>query len=449
MENALIVQKYGGSSLQTPERIKEIAKKIAARAKEDTQIIVTVSAMGGTTDELMRLANGITSSPSQRELDMLLTVGERISMALLSMALNAIGRPAISFTGSQSGIVTDMSHNRALIEEIRAGRIQEALGQGRVVIVAGFQGVSRNREITTLGRGGSDTTAVGLAAKLQASACEIYSDYPGVFSADPRWVRTARRIPEITYEEMLELAALGAKVLHYRAAEIARRIRVPLVLLSSFEDGKGTRVIEAHDMETFSAKSITSEGSVSMITLRDSRGESGFDEIIGRLERSELRLIIYQRSRGRGGSSLNLVIDRGDTAAFHALVGEPVPNGLSRETRDDVGSVTVVGHGFARSPQAVCGVERALGKADIPVHLTGSTSQPIGGLRPLPLPDGAVDPGQSPPTDHPDTCRSACGSRHPRWSLTAARSGRDGRHGEAQTAPPCGGEIGARNSGTL
>jgi len=219
----VIVQKYGGSSVADVEKIRGVAARVAQTRAGGHQVVVVVSAMGDTTDELLALARKVTDDPHRRELDMLLTAGERISMALLGMALHDRGVDAVSFTGSQSGIITDGAHTNARIVEVRPVRIVEALGRGKVVIVAGYQGVSREKEVTTLGRGGSDTTAVALAAALQAEVCEICSDVDGVFSADPRIVPRARRLSAISYEEMMEMAACGAKVLHLRAVPQVKR----------------------------------------------------------------------------------------------------------------------------------------------------------------------------------------------------------------------------------
>ncbi len=219
---ALIVQKFGGSSVADPDKIRIVAERIAATKAAGNDVVVVVSAMGHTTDELLALARRVSASPSRRELDMLLSAGERISMALLAMALEERNVPAVSFTGSQCGIVTNDAHTNARIVEVRPHRVQDELGRGRVVIVAGFQGVSYKREVTTLGRGGSDTTAVALAAALDAESCEIYSDVAGVYSADPRVVPSARRLAEISYEEMQELAESGARVLNAQAVEFAK-----------------------------------------------------------------------------------------------------------------------------------------------------------------------------------------------------------------------------------
>ena len=240
---ALVVQKYGGSSVADAEGIKRVAKRIVATRQAGNQVVVVVSAMGDTTDELIDLANQVTPAPPGRELDMLLTSGERISMALLAMAIATLGMEARSFTGSQAGVITDAVHGFARIIDVTPGRISSALEDGAIPIVAGFQGVSQTtKDITTLGRGGSDTTAVALAAALSADVCEIYTDVDGVFTEDPRLVAGARRIPRISYEEMLEMAACGAKVLIPRCVEYARRYGLPIHVRSSFSDKTGTWV---------------------------------------------------------------------------------------------------------------------------------------------------------------------------------------------------------------
>jgi aspartate kinase len=243
----LIVQKFGGSSVADAEGMKRVASRIVATKKAGHQVVVVVSAMGDTTDELIDLANQVSPLPNGRELDMLLTAGERISMALLAMAIANLGHEARSFTGSQAGIITTSAHGRARVIDVTPGRIQEALKEGAIAIVAGFQGVSQDtNDITTLGRGGSDTTAVALAAALEADVCEIYTDVDGIFSADPRVVPTARKLNTVTYEEMLELAASGAKVLHLRCVEYARRFDLPIHVRSSFSNKEGTWVVKDH-----------------------------------------------------------------------------------------------------------------------------------------------------------------------------------------------------------
>ena len=242
---ALVVQKYGGTSVGTVERIQAVANRIRKTVQQGNSLVVVVSAMGKTTDTLVRLANEISSNPCRREMDMLLSTGEQVTIALLSMALQELGQPAISLTGAQVGIVTEAEHSRARILQVCTDRLERHLNNGEVVVVAGFQGVSSTEdlEITTLGRGGSDTSAVALAASLKADRCEIYTDVPGILTTDPRLVPSAQLMSEITADEMLELASLGAKVLHPRAVEIARNYGMPLVVLSSWSDRPGTRVV--------------------------------------------------------------------------------------------------------------------------------------------------------------------------------------------------------------
>lgn len=241
MPSAIVVQKFGGSSVADVAKIRAVAARVKARRDEGAQLVVVVSAMGDTTDELLGLARQIAADPPRRELDMLLTCGERISMALLSMALHELGVPAISFTGSQSGIITDESHAQARIIEVRPLRIEEGLREGKVVIVAGYQGVSRQREVTTLGRGGSDTTAVALAAALGAD-CEIYSDVDGIFTADPRVVPSAKKLDALSHDEMQELASAGARVLNAQAVEFAREKGIVIHARSTHGGGVGTRI---------------------------------------------------------------------------------------------------------------------------------------------------------------------------------------------------------------
>ena len=268
----LIVQKYGGSSVADAEGLKRVANRIVATKKAGHQVVVVVSAMGDTTDELIDLANQVSPMPHGRELDMLLTAGERISMALLAMAIGNLGHEAQSFTGSQAGVITDSKHGAARIIDVTPGRIQEALKEGAIAIVAGFQGISQDtKDITTLGRGGSDTTAVALAAALEADVCEIYTDVDGVFTADPRVVPSARKLKTVTYEEMLELAASGAKVLHLRCVEYARRFDLPIHVRSSFSNNEGTWVVKDHpeggDMEQAIIAGIAHDRSEAKITI--------------------------------------------------------------------------------------------------------------------------------------------------------------------------------------
>lgn len=265
---SIVVQKYGGTSVGSVERIRKVAERVAKTKAAGHQCVVVVSAMGKQTDELVNLANGITQHPSPRELDMLLATGEQVTIALLTMALQEIGCSASSFTGWQAGIRTDENHGKALVEYIDTQLLQKCLDQNEVVVVAGFQGVTKSGEITTLGRGGSDTSAVVLAAALGAEVCEIYTDVTGVYTADPRVVPKAQKMDEISYEEMLELAHLGSGVLHPRSVECAMTHRVPLVVRSSFVDELGTWMKEAQEMEeTLTARGVAHDLQVARIKV--------------------------------------------------------------------------------------------------------------------------------------------------------------------------------------
>jgi aspartate kinase len=295
----VLVQKYGGTSVEGAERLRAVAARVAAARRAGADLVVVVSAMGQTTDELLRLAHQVSAHPSRRELDMLLTTGERVSMALLAMALHDLGVEAISFTGSQSGILTEGPHSAARIAEVRPDRIRAELGNGRVVIVAGFQGVDpRTKEITTLGRGGSDTTAVALAASLGAGACEIFTDVSGVYTADPRVAAAARVIPQLGYRACAALAHLGGRVLHARCVDLAARHRVPLVVRSSFDQQPGTRIVEDRDMEGPRVEAIAHREDCAIVVAEGNAGARG--EARGILESvaaafPELELVAHEQ----------------------------------------------------------------------------------------------------------------------------------------------------------
>jgi len=295
----VVVQKYGGTSVENPERIRAVAARVAAARREGDQLAVVVSAMGQTTDELLRLASQVSAHPSRRELDMLLTTGERVSMTLLAMALHDLGVEAISFTGSQSGILTEGPHSAARIVEVRPDRLRAELAKGRVVIVAGFQGVDpKTKEITTLGRGGSDTTAVALAAALAPAVCEIYTDVSGVYTADPRIVPGAHVIPELGYRACSALAHSGGKVLHARCVDLAARERVPLSVRSSFDAEPGTRIVEDRDMEGPRVEAVSHRSDCSIVVAEGNAGGRG--EARGILEAvatafPELELVAHEQ----------------------------------------------------------------------------------------------------------------------------------------------------------
>lgn len=276
MPKGLIVQKYGGSSVANVERIQKVAERVVSYRKKGFSLVVVVSALGDTTDELCELANKISADPPEREMDMLLSTGEQISVALLAMAIHKLGAEAISFTGAQVGIITDSSHTRARIIKINADKIREELKKGKVVIVAGFQGITLNQDITTLGRGGSDLTAVALAKELAADSCEIYTDVKGIYTTDPRIEPKARMIKKITYDEMLEMASLGAQVMQARSIEVAKKFNVPLHVRSSFAKDPGTMITkEVRKMEDVVVSGVTlnkNEAKITLCTVPDKPG---------------------------------------------------------------------------------------------------------------------------------------------------------------------------------
>jgi aspartate kinase len=334
----IIVQKYGGSSLADVSRLQKVAERVASARAGDQKIVVVVSAMGDTTDALLKLARTVCGSPKGRELDMLLSAGERISMALLSMALNARDIPAVSFTGSQSGIITDQAHTNARIVEVRPQRVEEELARGRVVIVAGYQGVSREREITTLGRGGSDTTAVALAAALGAEACEIYSDVEGVFTADPRTVPGARPLKEISYDEMQELAEAGARVLNAQAVEFAKE-RGVVIHARSTHGGSGEtvirgrpeadRVVGVATQAVFHIEAPPEGADGSLPTLL--RVLEAHEAPVGHLVSSGPTLVVALPSEGLS-----------DPAGLRRSLARELPG---TRVREDLGTLSVVGAG--------------------------------------------------------------------------------------------------------
>jgi aspartate kinase len=354
----LVVQKYGGSSVSDAERIKRVAERIVATRKAGHDVCVVVSAMGDTTDELLDLANQVSPLPPGRELDMLLTAGERISMALLAMAIQSLGLEARSFTGSQAGVITDSVHGKARILSVTPGRIQTSLEDGAVTIVAGFQGVSQDsKDITTLGRGGSDTTAVALAAALGAEVCEIYTDVDGVFSADPRIVPGATQLQQVSYEEMLELAACGARILHLRCVEYARRYGVKLVVRSSFSSKPGTTVTSegtaaveqaiisgvAHDL---------SEARITVVGVPDKPGEAA--SIFRTVADAEVNIdmIVQNVSGATGRTDISFTLPKSDLAtAMTALARLQGTIGFESLLSDEhIGKVSLVGAGMKSHP---------------------------------------------------------------------------------------------------
>ena len=381
----LIVQKFGGSSVADAESIKRVAARIAATKRSGQQVVVVVSAMGDTTDELIDLANQVSPIPNGRELDMLLTAGERISMALLAMAISNLGLEARSFTGSQAGIITTSTHGRARVIDMTPGRIQEALAEGAIAIVAGFQGVAQDtKDITTLGRGGSDTTAVALAAALDADVCEIYTDVDGVFSADPRIVPTARKLKSVTYEEMLELAAYGAKVLHLRCVEYARRFNLPIHVRSSFSNLEGTWVVkdqpEGGSMEQAIISGIAhdkSEAKITIVGVPDRAGVAA--RIFQAIADADINIdMIVQNvsAAATGLTDISFTLPRTEgsrgTSIVQKLQGEIGFQSIQYD--DQIGKLSLIGAGMRSHPGVTANFFAAMASAGVNIEMI-STSE--------------------------------------------------------------------------
>jgi len=388
----LVVQKYGGSSVADAEGIKRVAKRIVEAKKNGHQVVVVVSAMGDTTDELIDLAEQVSPMPSGREFDMLLTAGERISMALLAMAIKNLGHSAQSFTGSQAGVITDSVHNKARIIDVTPGRIRTALDEGNIAIVAGFQGVSQDKkDITTLGRGGSDTTAVALAAALDAEVCEIYTDVDGVFTADPRVVKKAKKIDWIAFEDMLELAASGSKVLLHRCVEYARRYNIPIHVRSSFSGLQGTWVSseplvqktqQQGDQKVEQAiisgvAHDTSEAKVTVVGVPDKPGEAA--SIFRAIADAEINIdMIVQNvsaaTTGLTDISFTLPKTEGRKAIDALEKAKSVIGFESLRYDDQIGKISLVGAGMKTNPGVTAGFFEALTDAGVNIELI-STSE--------------------------------------------------------------------------
>ena len=375
----IIVQKYGGTSVAGPDEIKRVARRVVETADAGNAVCAVVSAMGDTTDRLIELARQVSTSPHPREQDMLLTTGERISIALVSMAINDLGHEAVSFTGSQAGIVTDTSHGKARIVEMRRGRVHEALESGKIAIVAGFQGVSTTRDVTTLGRGGSDTTAVALAAALQADVCEIYTDVEGVFTADPRIVPDARKLGHISYEEMLELAACGARVLALRSVEYARNHGVRLHVRSTFTATEGTWIIKEEDMlEQAIISGIahdTSEAKVTILAVPDKPGVAG--RVFRPLADAGINIdMIVQNSSASGHTDISFTVptsELGRAEPILASLSESV-GGAGVSSDPEIAKISVVGAGMKSHPGVAAHIFETLADAGINIGIISTSS---------------------------------------------------------------------------
>jgi aspartate kinase len=379
----LVVQKYGGTSVADPDRMRNVARHIAETRAKGIDVVAVVSAMGKATDNLVELARQVASNPQGREMDMLLTTGERISMSLLCMALHDVGCDAMSFTGSQVGIITDTSHTKAKILEIKGDRVREALSAGKVAVVAGFQGVSTDREITTLGRGGSDTTAVALAAALNADACEIYTDVTGVFSADPRIVPQARKIQNLSFDEMLEMAGAGSKVLALRAVEFARNHNVPIHVRSSFTWEEGTWVIGAdHERNTAMEDPIISgvvhdvgEAKMTLLGVPDRPGVSAL--LFESLAKANVNVdMIVQNTSIDGTTDISFTLPLGDIATALPIlkkVGDEVgAKGVSQD--ENIVKLSLVGAGMKSSPGIAAKMFRVLADNNVNIEMISTST---------------------------------------------------------------------------
>ena len=379
----LVVQKYGGTSVADPDRMRNVARHIAETRAKGFAVVAVVSAMGKATDNLVELARQVASNPQGREMDMLLTTGERISMSLLCMALHDVGCDAMSFTGSQVGIITDTSHTKAKILEIKGDRVREALSAGKVAVVAGFQGVSTDREITTLGRGGSDTTVVALAAALNADACEIYTDVTGVFSADPRIVPQARKIQYLSFDEMLEMAGAGSKVLALRAVEFARNHNVPIHVRSSFTWEEGTWIIGAdHERNTAMEEPIISgvvhdvgEAKMTLLGVPDRPGVSAL--LFESLAHANVNVdMIVQNTSIDGSTDISFTLPLGDIATALPIlkkVGDEVgAKGVSQD--ENIVKLSLVGAGMKSSPGIAAKMFRVLADNNVNIEMISTST---------------------------------------------------------------------------
>lgn len=374
---SLIVQKFGGSSVADKERVMNVARRIIETYKKSNSVVVVVSAQGDTTDDLIEKAKEITKKPSKREMDMLLSTGEQISVSLLAMAIHELGYPAISLTGWQAGMHTDSSYSNARIGNIDTSRIEKELDHNNIVIVAGFQGINRYDDITTLGRGGSDTSAVALAAALRADLCEIYTDVDGVYTADPRIVKNAKKMTDISFDEMLELASMGANVLHNRSVEMAKKYNVNLCVRSSLNHNEGTIVREVKDMEKMLVKGVAHDYDVARIALCNIEDKPGVAfRIFSLLAKSGINVDIILQSIGREDKkdiSFTVSASNLDSAVKILEENKELIGYEELKTRDTVAKVSIVGAGMINNPGVAAKMFEALYEAGINIHMIATS----------------------------------------------------------------------------
>ncbi|NLK97616.1 MAG: aspartate kinase [Epulopiscium sp.] len=374
----LIVQKFGGSSVANVERVFNVAKRIIETYKQGNDVVVVLSAQGDTTDELIAKAHEIDLHPSRREMDMLISTGEQISVALMAMAIQKLGYPAVSLNAFQVGMHTNRTHSNARLKKIHTERIEAELDRKNIVLVTGFQGINRFEDITTLGRSGSDTTAVALAAALRADQCEIYTDVEGVYTADPRIVKNARKLKEISYDEMLELASLGAKVLHNRSVEIAKKYNVELVVRSSLNNAEGTVVKEVCNMEKMLVSGVAGDKNVariSVIGVQDTPGKAF--ELFSLLAKHKISVDIILQSIGRDGTKdISFTVARDDLHDALKLIKENQERLTAKDVvySDKIAKVSIVGAGMATNPGVAAMMFEAMYNAGININMI-STSE--------------------------------------------------------------------------
>ncbi len=396
---ALIVQKYGGTSVADPERMRNVARHISATKAQGNHLVIVVSAMGKATDNLLDLARQVSSAPAGREMDMLLTTGERISMSLLCMALQDLGVEAMSFTGSQVGIITDTVHGRAKILEIKGDRVREAISEGKVAVVAGFQGVSTAKEITTLGRGGSDTTAVALAAALKADACEIYTDVTGVFTADPRIVPQARKLKNLEFDEMLEMAGAGSKVLALRSVEFARNHNVPIHVRSSFTWEQGTWVTSEirkgeNNMEEPIISGVVHDASDAKITVLGVPDQPGVSAALFEpLAAANVNVdMIVQNTSTAGTTDISFTLPKSDVTIAEPIVARIAKQvGATGVTQDtNIAKISLVGAGMKSSPGVAAKMFRVLADNKVNIEMISTSTIRISVVVAAPMLEKAV-----------------------------------------------------------
>jgi aspartate kinase len=375
---SLIVQKFGGSSVANAERVMNVAGRIVSTFQAGNDVVVVLSAQGDTTDDLIDKAKQISENPSKREMDMLLSTGEQISIALMAMAIEKLGYQAVSLTGQQVGIKTDSIHSNARIDHITGERIREELSKSKIVIVAGFQGIDENGNITTLGRGGADTTAVALAAELNADLCEIYTDVDGVYTPDPRVVPEARKLDEISFGEMLELASLGARVLHNRSVELAKKYNVKMVVRSSLNHNEGTLVKELEEMEEMMIKGVAYDKDIARISVMSVRDIPGVaHKIFKLLAEAGINVDIILQSIGRGDTKdISFTISKSQLMDTVDLINKNLDyiGAAGVNFTHDVAKVSIVGAGMANHPGVAAAMFEALAEEDINIHMI-STSE--------------------------------------------------------------------------